>query len=538
QFFIEKPWILELADTDKTPGNEILTIDNKSGRLICYKFATEKNQDSDWPILFYPLASGEGKATRDLAVADFDGDGLDDVVISDPAAAEFIFYKQIKQLGLAEPLRFPALSDITNISVADIDRDNKPEIGVLSVNENVIGLSKFENGRLSFPKPIDLTGEPVAMELADLDRDGNIDCLYISKDVNDIRSMKVIYNLSALDKIDATKEKKRKTRKKFGEVEPALELEKLNTNPSGLKILDFDHDGLLDVLIFVKYELPVLVRQTQKRKFELVDSPKTKASLIKNANPHSTFAANVDSHAGQELLLAQNNFARSLVLSKNQSWNILDQYNAKSTENQISAIAAFNINNASQKTKPSILLLDGQKGQLQILNAGADKIYRFEKELDVGKWNAANHLKMFFAPLTGTEEKSILLFDSEKFALITPPNGENAPQQLEQQFSYETKIKDGTYGNLTLGDINSDGQLDIIMVEFKRNHIEILTLDQENEPMPAMRFKIFEDKSYRNKKRSKANVEPKELKIADVSGDGKADLITVIHDRIIIYPQD
>jgi hypothetical protein len=54
-----------------------------------------------------------------------------------------------------------------------------------------------------------------------------------------------------------------------------------------------------------------------------------------------------------------------------------------------------------------------------------------------------------------------------------------------------------------------------------------------------MRFRIFEQKSYRNAKaRSKVSVEPRELTVADVTGDGRNDLVTVIHDRIIIYPQD
>jgi hypothetical protein len=159
--------------------------------------------------------------------------------------------------------------------------------------------------------------------------------------------------------------------------------------------------------------------------------------------------------------------------------------------------------------------------------------------LDVGKWNAAPHLKMLFTPLTHGEAKSILLFDSEKFALITPLSGGNAAQHLEQQFSYETRIKDGTYGNLAAGDINSDGRTDIIMVEYRRNHMEILALDAGAKPIPAMRFMIFEQKSYRDSKgRAKPTVEPRELKVADVTSDGKDDLVTVIHDRIIIYPQD
>ena len=243
---------------------------------------------------------------------------------------------------------------------------------------------------------------------------------------------------------------------------------------------------------------------------------------------------------GEELLISQENFARSLVFSDGKNWSIIDQYNAKGTESKISAVAAFDIDGEGAEGRPAILLLDGQKGQLQILKAGFDNTYRFEKELDVGKWNAAaKHLKMLFAPLTGSDVRSILLFDGDKFALITPPSASYIPQHLEQQFSYETKIKDGVYGNLTAGDINSDDRIDIIMVEYKHNHIEILALDSDMKPIPAMRFKVFEQKSYRDsKKRARTAVEPRELKIADVTGDGKNDLVAVIHDRIIIYPQD
>ena len=54
-----------------------------------------------------------------------------------------------------------------------------------------------------------------------------------------------------------------------------------------------------------------------------------------------------------------------------------------------------------------------------------------------------------------------------------------------------------------------------------------------------MRFKVFEQKSYREAKaHAKSGVEPRELKIADVTGDKKNDLVTIIHDRMIVYPQD
>ena len=542
RFFTEKPWALKLHNIDGIIGDEILTVDAVSRRFLCYKFIREPEATlggADWPTLFYPLISGEESSKRDLVVGDLDGDGLADITISEPGSAELVFYKQKTGTGLAEPVRFPAFADITGLSIADIDGDKKAELGVLSVKEKVIGLSEFKDERLSFPKPVRVIGEPVAMELADVDQSGDIDCVYISRDANDIRSLRVIYNLSEAEQMKAKPEKKTwfSSKKKTGEIAAVLKLKKLTSNPDGLKVLDVDQDGLKDVLIFVQYESPILVRQTKKREFEIIDRPTAQASLIKEANLQSIFVSDVDEKTGTELLLAQKNFARSLVFLDGESWSIIDQYNAKSTENKISAVAAFYIE-TDAGGRPAILLLDGQKGQLQILKAGEDKTYRFEKELDVGQWAAAKHLKMLYASLTGSKAKSILLFDSEKFALITPPDISNVIQSLEHQFSYETKIKDGLYGHLTAGDINSDGRVDFIMVEYSRDHFEILALDSQNKPIPAMRFRIFEQKGYRSEKRSKARVEPRELQIADVTGDGKNDLVTVIHDRIIIYPQD
>jgi hypothetical protein len=543
RFFIERPFTFCLNNIDEAAGEEILTVESRSGRLICYKYSVETNKDGDWPISFYPLASGDSDTTRDLTIGDFDGNGLADIIISDPGAAEIIFYKQIPEIGLAEPVRFPALTDIASLSAADINRDGKTELAILSVKEKMIGLSRFEDDRLLFPEPLDVTGQPVAMELADADYDGSIDCIYISTVDNDIRHLRAIYNLGAKygqqvnsNRRDGSKSASTVT---FAESGSALELTKLTSNPDGLKVLDVDRDGLQDVLIFVRYELPILVRQVRKRQFEIVDSAQALSSLIKDASLRSTAMANVDGESGKELLAAQKNFARSVVFTEDQHWKVIDQYNAKNKENQISTVAAFDIYGELSQTGPAILLLDGRKGELQILKAGDDKTYRVEKQLDVGRWNDALHLKILFAQLTGDRAYSLVLFDSSKFALISPPRGRNVTQHLEPLFSYETRIKNGAYGNLTAGDINGDCRTDIVAVEYRNNHLELLALDAELKPVPAMRFKIFEQKNYRdNKGLPKSRVEPRELKVTDVTNDERKDLVTIIHDRIIIYPQD
>jgi len=412
---------------------------------------------------------------------------------------------------------------------------------VSAVKEKVIGISEFEDERITFPKPVQVTDEPVAVDIADIDADGNIDCVYVSKDVNDTRWLRVIYNFDRYNSDQNTLLTKQEDELLGQETktEP-VKLEKLFSNPDGIKILDADQDGLSDVLIFDKYNPPpVFIRQIEKGKFEIVDATDAQSSLISKAIPSSIYIADIDQKPGDELLVARDNFARSLIFSDSGQWTVIDQYNAKSRQNNIIAVSAFNIPSISTENQPAIILLDSHKGQLQILKPGEDKTYRFEKELDVGKWNAAANLKMLYVPLTGNDLYSIVLFDSEKIALITPPNEQNPPRHLEKQFSYETKIKDGVYAHLTAGDLNNDKRNDIVMVEYKRKYIEILALDAEYKPVPAMRFKIFEDKKYaEGDKRGKTRVEPRELKIADVTGDGRDDFITVIHDRIIIYPQD
>ncbi len=516
----DPPLILELANFSGKNGKEIVAIDALSRRLVCYKLTAENSQTDDWPVLFYPLAAGQSAEKRDLIIGDFDGDKLPDIVISDPGASEIIWYKQISGVGLAEPARFPCLSDIDGLSAADIDNDGRTELAVLSIKEKTIGISKFVSERISFPKSIDLSGEPLAMELADIDNDKSIDCVYVSRSPSDTRSIKVIYNADKPDSNDTSE----------------IELAKLSSNPQAIKVVDVDNDGFKDVLIFVKFELPILVRQADKRKFEISDSPKAQTSLVKEATLRSISVFDTENKE-QGLLIAQNNFARNMSF-KNGQWTVVDQYNAKSAENHISAAAAAKMKIDGSKDTKAIMLLDGQKGKLQILTPGPDKNFRFEKELDIGTWNQASGIKMLTAPLTGSGPDDVLLFDGEKFAVIIPPSAKTNRYRLEQKFSYETKIKDGAYGNFTTGDINHDKISDIELVEYKHNHIEILSLDSAGKPVPAMRFKIFEDKTFRESRPQAPAVEPRQIKAADVTGDGKNDLITLIHDRIIIYPQD
>jgi hypothetical protein len=54
--------------------------------------------------------------------------------------------------------------------------------------------------------------------------------------------------------------------------------------------------------------------------------------------------------------------------------------------------------------------------------------------------------------------------------------------------------------------------------------------------VPANRWQVFEERTFRSRRNDAT--EPREAVVADVTGDHKADLIVLVHDRILVYPQE
>ena len=52
---------------------------------------------------------------------------------------------------------------------------------------------------------------------------------------------------------------------------------------------------------------------------------------------------------------------------------------------------------------------------------------------------------------------------------------------------------------------------------------------------PAITFKIFERKNFRN---AGDSIEPRDMAIGDVDGDGRSDIVLIIHDRVVVLRQD
>ncbi len=63
----------------------------------------------------------------------------------------------------------------------------------------------------------------------------------------------------------------------------------------------------------------------------------------------------------------------------------------------------------------------------------------------------------------------------------------------------------------------------------------ILTFSAARKVQPATEFKVFETRLF--SRGESREMEPSQAIIADLTGDKKDDLLLVVHDRVIVYPQ-
>jgi hypothetical protein len=512
RFTAETPRAIAYANLDGKPGSEILTIENQSGRVKVFGLddGTDDETEKRGRLIFYPLPRGDSRG-RSLAVGDLDGDHKQDVVVTDPANAQFLLYRQSGRAGLGTSQSFPGLVGGRTVRIADFNGDGKGEVIVLSEQEKQIGQSRLTEGRLTFPSPLPTSGDPVALDVADLDGDSTPEVVYITKGKADGSDA---YTLRALK------------REKSGTFVPfrwanddAVAIKGLSGSPPALRVLDANRDGNVDILVFNSFGPPVLLLG---RAGEPPAPGGGGLGPLAGVTPAGLTLTNLD---GPALIVAQNTFARNLVLDKTGRWEVKDQYNTGRGSAQVVGAAALDTDGDGKK---EIALLDRNSKSLLFL-VPKDGVYRQSGTLSVGPIDFQG---MHVADLDGDGRDDLLLAGTDKFGVVlTGRKG----QRLKSLAGYESNREKARLADLIAGDLNKDGQPDVVMIDTAEHFVEIATFAGQSELDRAISFKIFEQKSLQD---IDDMVEPRDLNVADVDGDGRDDLVLIVHDRILIYRQD
>jgi hypothetical protein len=108
--------------------------------------------------------------------------------------------------------------------------------------------------------------------------------------------------------------------------------------------------------------------------------------------------------------------------------------------------------------------------------------------------------------------------------------------ELAELDGYETPIPDGHLADVIAGDLNSAGRKDLVFLETARNYLDLVSFVPPHKLVPGTRWQVFEERTFRARRLD--DQEPREALVADVTGDGRNDLIILVHDRILVYPQE
>jgi hypothetical protein len=520
QFEVDPPRSVSYADLDGHKGREILTIDNQTGRLKILQMEPSKKGDDEPAGRLVQTGFGRqesGDRTRDVALGDVDGDGLADLVVTDPEGAGVFVFRQHKGEGLDPGQTFPSFAGVAQVRIADLDGDKANEVVVLSTKERAIGISRFQNGRLTFPETVPLgEDEPLLLEIADLNGDKKPEILYISR----VRASggNTQYVLHALERAD-----KKWRPFAFGSGKRTdLPLD-LQGTPTQLLRLETNRDGRPNFLLFQEESDrgPLLLATAADGKIAPVpveDSPR-----LGTARPGAVF---LTQDAAPTLLVAQENFARKLQRAKDSSWRVVDQYNASEPSAKIVGAAMIDLDG---KPGREIVLVDTGIRKIRVLRKEGD-VFRPWKEIELGSFP---YESIRVADLNGDGREDLLLIGRGRFAVLYA--GKMLPT-LNELGTFESKLAKTYFSDVVAGDLNGDGRTDLALIDTQSHFIEILRLDADHRPHHALQFKVFEEKSFSEGR--EGGTEPREGVIADVTGDGKADLILLSHDRVLVYPQD
>ena len=518
EFYFNVPPIRSFIaeDLDGDHKTETITIAQNSGRAEVSHFVKKPAADlvgafKQGQFQVLPLAKTT-KARRGVAWADLDGDGRPDLMVAEPDSGQLTLYLQQPDGTLSAGKTFPTLTGVSELAIVPAQEDQPAEVFVLSADERQVGVARYDQqGRLPFPTRLPADGRPLALALGAL-KAGERPSLAVVLDQDGKRALFL--------------------RTPDGKTRTQTLGENFKSNPASLAWHDIDHDGLADLVVLIPYEKLKVLRQVAGKDFEEIDVAPPGGQV---EQPWMS-TADVDGDGREELLLAQKNFLRAVVLQPdgpregtNRTWSfrVKDQINGAANSSRI--VGAAPVRNGTNAIV-SLFLLDAERKALTLSERDSN-----------GVWQVVRNLPLPFTDFTalepvalgGTRPQSVAFLGLNSVAWLALRGDTWDIVALD---GYETPIKDGRLNDSVAGDLNQDGRKDLVFLETAKHYLDLVIFDKSDHFVPANRWQVFEERTFRG--RTSDQLEPREALIVDVTGNGKNDLVVLVHDRLLVYPQE
>ncbi len=514
-FDLDRPRSVTLANIDAQPGNEIVTIDSRNGRIRLSKIEMEARKAGELPDRLVQFGFGPGGTAKDrsVAIGDVDQDGLTDILVSDGAASRVLLFRQDPRFGLDLGTGWPSLKGADQIRLANIDGVPGLEMIVQSVAEKSLGVTSFRDDRIPFPELISIDTEPVAIEMADLDGDGQVELLFLeaSKSGRDYSS-----KLRAL-----THNGTKFVPFKFGDQESYTV--PLKGRAEGMLAGDLTGNNRSELLVFQGAgKSPVVLSFGDQGVVSEINSTGPLGPGM--AGAMGTSIAEFGNAKG--LLISQDNLVRFVTYDQAKGWQIVMQYTAPESNARLMGGTTIELDG---QPGPEVVLYDGGLSKLRVYRQAPEGLVAW-KEIDMGDFP---FLQFKTGDFNGDHQQDLLVLGTDRMAVlysggVSPKIAELGQFEMTQEKTYPA--------DLVAGDFNDDGWTDLAIIDTRSQYLQLVQYRPSTGLEAALSFRVFEQKSFDDDEGGSG--EPREGIAADVTGDGRTDLILLAKDRVLIYPQD
>jgi hypothetical protein len=515
---------LREATAIRLPGAKkdlLARIERQSKRLVVEELAEDAGGSQDAALEVFSSAGGK---KRSYAIADVDGDGLADVLATDPASSAAMVYRQTKGRGLQPGVSQPSFAELDAVVAGNVDGKPGDEVFVLSEKEGVVGRTSWKDGALAFPVAMPLSSGSVPSVLSLVRLESGPRVAVVTKDGRNYQMELLPVDGGA----DAAKPEDAKPEVAKPEV---VKLGSLVKGPDAILDLDADQDGKTDLLLFTADKPMSMLQAAEKdgkQTFELRESKDmAQFGLAQAANAGNSVAFDIDGDGKKELVVADRNFIRALRYAPTATppgWQVVSQMNASRSDAKLVALTVRG---------DALVASDKENNELAVFTKSASGD-------GAGKWAQTDERAVTgfkFGPVragafNGEGSNDIMLVGDDGFA-IAQLDGKRLT--LEEVASYRGDRVQQIDHEITAGDVNGDGFLDLVVLDAGEQSMGILSFSEAGRLVPATRFKVFESRLFQGGE--PREFEPSTALIADVTGDGADDVILLCHDRMLVYPQ-
>jgi hypothetical protein len=490
-------------------------VNTRSGLIERHAFVAGGTNPTEGDVLLPTVYSPPGGVKGAVyAWGDLNGDGMTDVAMADGKAAQVVVFLQQDDGSFKEPVSFPSLTGINGLAPLPWKNGLGCGLAVSSAKEGC-GISFFnKDGRLEFPILQTLKGAPAAMAAVDLKGDGKFALVVLSGESRD-------WQLHVLTSPDGTK----------WAASPATPLKALKREPVAIKTGDLNGDGRPDLLILTGKEpaLILLASADGSGYGEPLAETAVLRSQLSDLTPDRVTLVDIDKDKRAEILTSGAGYARALQLTPDgKDVVIKDQYNARQPDDKLATPAFCDMDGDGAG---ELVFSESGTVWIQVLKRDSAGVYRPVRRLDSGSSDTAELLPENLGK-SGTPH--LLLAGKERFR-AAPLSGSRP--RLEAAGSYETDLKNCRYFAAIPGDLNADGKEEIVAFDSASNLMEVLEpATGPGQPWTSlMHFVLFEENMHFRGRKGVTGV--REVFVKDFTNDGKNDLLLVVHDRVLLYPQ-